>query len=213
MILPASPLVLASTSPRRQQLLALLKLPFLSQAPLFEEVSHPHLSPKEEALYFASQKALSLAPHFPDNLILGSDTLIEWEGKKLGKPSDLNDARRMLLQLRGKIHQVHTAAAFIFPQNSKSVCHLESVKIQMHNFSDAELDAYLKTKESLDKAGAYGIQGEGGKLIEKIEGDYWSVVGLPLGWVAGQLKRMGYELSSSLPQILSSTILNQRISR
>lgn len=189
--MPPPPLILASTSPRRQELLTLLGVLFDVVAPTCEEVPSPMLSPSEQAKQFALDKAQSVSNQQPTHLVIGSDTVIEIDGVLLGKPENLQDAGRMLRQLQGRTHQVHTGVAVIQQSTNYSVHFVETAHVWIKDFTNAELEHYLDTKESLGKAGAYSIQGEGAKLIEKIEGDYPTIVGLPLWRIAKLLEERG----------------------
>lgn len=181
-------LVLASTSPRRRELLALLGLSFEVCSPFFEEQLMASLSPREQATRFALEKARSVAHARPRDLVLGSDTVIELDGGLLGKPIDLRDARAMLTRLAGRPHHVHTAVALCSQVRGLESVEVATATVHMKADTDHAIDRYLATRESLGKAGAYSIQGSGGDLIERIEGDYTTVVGLPLR-VAAQLLR------------------------
>lgn len=192
-------LILVSTSPRRRELMAHLKLPFECQAPKFEERSDPALLPVEEAMEFARAKAASLVAEFPNALLIGSDTLIAFEGEKIGKPRDSEDALRILEKLSGKIHQIFTAVAVLDASSGKWSCALSQVTVAMRASNDAERRAYVATGEPLDKAGAYAIQGEGRHLIRAVEGDYFAAVGLPLHELAEALRDFGLEPSISFP--------------
>jgi len=193
--------ILASTSPRRRELLALLSIAFEIVPPAVEEVPCPGLSPREQAKQFALDKALSIARRHPDDLVLGSDTVIEIDGILVGKPQDLDDAETMLRQLRGRSHHVHTAIALIHEAACVTVVRVETALVRMTPFTDQELRRYLETKESLGKAGAYSIQGEGARFIEKIEGDYPTIVGLPLRQTADLLKQQGVVMPTPVEEI------------
>jgi len=182
-------LVLASTSPRRYQILALLKLPFFMVPPACRELLSGARPPAQEALHQARQKAASLVSRFPDAVILGSDTLINLDGRIIGKPSSADDALAILQRLRGRSHDVVTAVSIL--HRSKSVDAVETAKVTMRGFTDKELDAYLATGDPLDKAGAYAIQGAGRDLVASLDGDYLAVVGLPLRAVAQGLAKLG----------------------
>ena len=182
-------LVLASTSPRRYQILALLGLPFLMVPPASREVLSGARPPAQEALHQARQKAASLVSRFPDAVILGSDTLINLDGRLIGKPSSLDDARAILQRLRGRTHDVVTAVSIL--HQSKNVDAVETARVTIRDFTDTELDAYLATGDPLDKAGAYAIQGAGRDLVASLDGDYLAVVGLPLKAVAEGLAKLG----------------------
>jgi septum formation protein len=181
-------LVLASTSLRRYQILALLGLPFLMVPPACREVHSGDRSPAQEALHQARQKAASLVSRFPDAVILGSDTLINLDGRLIGKPSSPDDARAILQRLRGRSHDVVTAVSIL--HQSKTIDAVETVTVAMRDFTDTELDAYLATGDPLDKAGAYAIQGAGRSLVASLDGDYLAVVGLPLRAVAQGLAKL-----------------------
>jgi len=187
-------LVLASSSPRRQELLALLGLSFDVCPSEFDEHPTVGLSPIEQVRHFAREKARSVACVRPQALVLGSDTVIDLDGQLLGKPIDLADARAMLARLAGRSHQVHTAVALCDQER-----HLESVEVATAEvWMKADLgqayERYLASEESLGKAGAYAIQGLGGDLVERIAGDYTTVVGLPLKLVAHLLRSAEYPL-------------------
>lgn len=194
-------IILASTSPRRRELLSLLGIAFEIIPPTAEEIPLPGLSPREQAKQFALDKALSIARRHPDDLVLGSDTVIEINETLVGKPRDLDDAETMLRQLRGRSHHVHTAIALIHEAAYVTVVRVESALVRMTPFTDRELRRYLETEESLGKAGAYSIQGEGARFIEAIEGDYPTIVGLPLRLTADLLDQQGIVLPTSVEEI------------
>ena len=190
--------VLASTSPRRRELLSLLRIPFDVIAPAFTETILPGLSPREHARVFAEDKARAGAHRVPDRVILGSDTLIELDGAILGKPGTPADARRMLCRLRGREHAIHTAVAVVDSATGSSATAVETVHVWFKALRDADVERYLETGESMGKAGAYAIQGRGGDLIERIEGDYPAAVGLPLRIVFMMLQERGIAIPISI---------------
>jgi len=192
-------LVLASTSPRRYQILALLGLPFLMVPPACREVLSGARPPAQEALHQARQKAASLVSRFPDALILGSDTLINLDGRLIGKPSSPGDARGILQRLRGRTHDVVTAVSILY--QSKTVDAVETARVTMRDFTDRELDAYLATGDPLDKAGAYAIQAAGRDLVASLDGDYLAVVGLPLRAVAQGLAKLGCPVTADVDRL------------
>lgn len=198
-------IILASTSPRRRELLALLGISFDISPPTCEEVLSPHLTPSEQAKQFSIDKAESMAIQNPHHLVLGSDTLIEIGGTLLGKPEDIKEAEIMLLQLRGRCHQVHTGLALIQKTADLLVALVETAYVWIKPFDKVELGKYLNTEESLGKAGGYSIQGQGAKLIEKIEGDYPTIVGLPLWHTAKLLEEQGMRLGNSIEEIYKIT--------
>ena len=182
-------LVLASTSPRRYQILSLLNLPFLMVSPGVSEVALAGRSPAQETLLHAQSKAASLAARFQEAVLIGSDTLISLDGAKIGKPKDVNDARDILRRLRGRAHEVVTAVAMV--KGTRTFEAVETAQVRMRAFSDQELEAYLATGDSLDKAGAYSVQGLGRSLIAGLDGDYLAVMGLPLRAVSIGLRELG----------------------
>lgn len=192
-------LVLASTSPRRYQILSLLNLPFLMVSPGVPEVAFAGRSPAQETLSHAQGKAAALAAWFSEAVLMGSDTLIGLDGAKIGKPRDRNDARDILRRLRGRTHEVVTAVALV--QGARTFEAVETARVRMRAFSEQELEAYLATGDSLDKAGAYSVQGPGRTLIEGLDGDYLAVMGLPLRAVAGGLRHLGVDVPADLDRL------------
>ena len=182
-------LILASTSPRRIEILNLLQIPFEVVSPRYEEEILPDATGFEETLRFAQEKAHSIASLYPNHLILASDTLIEFEGEKIGKPKDPKDAFDILKKLRGSTHDVISGVYLYNTQNLNFYRHVEITQINMRYYSENEIENYIETREPLDKAGAYALQGEGRKLIKSLSGDYLSAVGLPLRWVANVLMK------------------------
>lgn len=181
-------LVLASTSPRRREILALMGLPFEVVPPEFDEIALPHRSLEEEVLDFALGKAQSVAKNSPGSIVIGSDTMILLAGGKIGKPEGIDDAKRVLRSLSGKAHRIFTSVAIIDGVGGPGLKTVEEVSVKMRDYSEQEIERYLRFDESLDKAGAYSIQGEGRALIESIEGDYLAAVGLPLKPIAEYLE-------------------------
>ena len=153
-------LILASTSPRRREIMALLGIPFEVIAPDFEERVCPDRSADDEVLQFASGKAKSIAGQYPDAIVIGADTMILLdEIIRFGKPADLDDAKRILSTLSGNAHKILTSVAIADRSGGPGLQHLEKVLVKMRPFSAREIDEYLQHDESLDKAGAYSIQG------------------------------------------------------
>jgi len=185
------PLILASTSPRRHELLALLGIPFEARGPSFEERLVPGRPAVEQVQSFAQGKAQSVARQEPGAIVLGSDTVIELDHDVLGKPADLAEARAMLRRLAGRDHRVHTAVAIVCSVRGIDLVALSTAVVRMKPFDERAHERYLATGESLGKAGAYSIQGEGGDLVDSIEGDFPTVVGLPLRLVVQLLTQAG----------------------
>lgn len=184
-------LILASTSPRRRELLALLNIPFESRSPSFDEQLRSDQSAIEQVQRFALGKAQSVAAHEPEAIVLGSDTVIELGQYVLGKPADVAEARAMLQRLAGRTHHVHTAVALVGLKQKIEEEALSTAVVRMKAYDEQVYEGYLATDESLGKAGAYSIQGRGGDLILSIQGDFPTVVGLPLRIVATLLAQAG----------------------
>jgi nucleoside triphosphate pyrophosphatase len=184
-------LILASTSPRRRELLALLNIPFKVRSPSFDEQLRSNQSAIEQVKRFAVGKAQSIAAQEPEAIVLGSDTVIELDHHVLGKPADVVEARAILQRLAGRNHQVHTAIALVSVTRKTEMMALSTAFVRMKAYDEQAHERYLATGESLGKAGAYSIQGQGGDLIASIEGDFPTVVGLPLRLVAILLAQAG----------------------
>jgi septum formation protein len=204
-------IILASASPRRYQILSLLQLPFLMVPPQADETSEARWAPKEEAARLAQRKAASVAGFFPTAVVVGSDTLINLGGQKIGKPRDRADARRILERLRGCAHEVITAVTILHQESGKSFECVQMVRITMRSFSEPELEAYVASDEPLDKAGAYSLQEQGRLLIAGLEGEYLAAVGLPLRAVANGLQQMGIAIPVKVDTIYQErNVLNWR---
>jgi septum formation protein len=187
-------LILASSSPRRNELLALLRSAFEVYPSDFQEHPSAGLSPLEQVKQFAVEKARSVAKIHPQAYVLGSDTVIELDGRLLGKPRNLAEARVMLGALAGRSHHVHTAVALINGGHSHEAVEVATARVHMKPDRGELYERYLKSGESLGKAGSYAIQGGGGDLIDRIDGDYTTVVGLPLKLVADLLQSVSYPI-------------------
>lgn len=172
------PLILASQSPRRQELLRLLDVPFTVLPSDVEEVIQPGLSFEDVVMDIATQKAAAIAKEHPDAMVLGFDTLVILDGDPLGKPKNRDEAFAMLRRLAGRTHRVLTGCALVCCDDVKTL--YDGADVTFYDMTDDEINEYLDTKEPFDKAGAYGIQGFGGRYIRKIDGDFYSVMGLPL---------------------------------
>jgi septum formation protein len=195
------PLILASTSPRRRELLALLGIPFDVKSPSFDERLVAARSAIEQVQSFAEGKAQSVARQEPEAIVLGSDTVIEVEHDVLGKPDDLAEARAMLRRLAGRDHHVRTAVALVCSTRAINVVALSTAVVRMKRFDERVHERYLATGESLGKAGAYSIQGRGGDLVDSIDGDFPTVVGLPLRLVAQLLTQAGVRVPVDLDDL------------
>jgi nucleoside triphosphate pyrophosphatase len=184
-------LILASTSPRRREILALLGLPFEVIDPEFDEIASEHRSIENEVVDFATAKARSVARKNPRSIVIGSDTMISLNGHKIGKPNEIDDARRILRALAGRTHRIYTSVVILDGTEEAGLQVVETVLVEMREYTEEEIDRYLSFNESLDKAGAYSIQGEGRNLIASIRGDYLAAVGMPLRPIADYLASRG----------------------
>ena len=174
-------LVLASRSPRRSALLNQMGLSFTVHPSAIEEVIEPDLTPAEVVQSLAYQKATAVAALFPSALTLGADTIVVLDGDILGQPSDASNASEMLHRLQGRSNFVYTGLALIHPLSNRSATAVECTKVSFGPMSEEEILAYVATGSPLDKAGSYGIQDDyGAQFISRIEGDYYTVVGLPI---------------------------------
>ncbi len=182
-------LVLASASPRRARLLDLLGLRYSVDPPSFPETDDGP-DPAERARRLAEGKARSVAPAHPGALILGGDTEVVLDGVTMGKPESPGEAHRMLLELRGRAHEVVTGLYLLDEPTGLSRSAVERTSVTMRRFSDAEAAYYAYSGDPMDKAGAYGIQGMAAVLIERIDGCYYNVVGLPLSRLATMMEDM-----------------------
>ena len=204
-------LILASTSPRRSEILALLGLPFEIIAPEFDERVSRHSPIQEEVVAFAVGKATSVARTSPGSIVIGSDTMILLNGEKIGKPEDEPDARRILTLLSGERHTIYTSVAIVDENGGLGLRAIETVEVAMRSFGAEEIERYLESGESVDKAGAYSIQGDGRNLIDNIEGDYLAAVGLSLRPIANYLKDRGVKIERDIDKLyLDRTYLNWR---
>jgi len=188
-------LILASASPRRRELLRMLGLDFEILVSNAEE-SKGELpdSPGEQVMELAARKAGEIAGLHPDALVIAADTIVVAEKQILGKPGDEEDARRMLSFLSGRWHEVYTGVALVKAAEKKRLVDYERTRVKFRPLSREEIDRYIRSGEPMDKAGAYGIQGLGAVLVERIEGCYFNVVGLPLAKLALMLKKFGLEV-------------------
>jgi septum formation protein len=194
-------LVLASASPRRQELLRNAGIPFVVQPTDIPEIAREGESAKACAERLAREKALAVFRGRPEDLILGADTIVVVDGEMLGKPCDAEDAARMLRMLSGRTHQVTTGVCLVgstalITENSQLTTGFEDVRsettlVTVHPLTDNDIRFYVSTGEPMDKAGAYGIQGMASRWISRIEGDYFNVVGLPVALVCGMLRERG----------------------
>jgi len=177
---PQPTLVLASASPRRRQLLALLGLPFVVQPADVEEANRAGESPAEMALRLSQLKARAVSGHAPSGLIVAADTLVYLDGRVLSKPADPGEAAEMLRRLRGRSHRVFSGVTLIAAQSGQERTKLAETTVWMRTYSDEEIAAYVASGDPLDKAGAYAIQHRELSPVARVVGCYANVMGLPL---------------------------------
>jgi septum formation protein len=187
------PLILASASPRRAELLKLLKVKFRVLPGEADEVAHEHLSPLEICQLNAHRKARVVAKKIPDALVLAADTLVFLDGEILGKPLNLADARRMLAKLQGRMHQVVTGVCLVHLRAHHERIFAVSTDVLFHPLDDRQIRGYLGKINPMDKAGAYAIQNSGELIISEISGSYSNVVGLPVERLREELESWNRE--------------------
>lgn len=194
MTVTTKPLVLASGSPRRRELLAQLGLSFEVCPSNVDETLEPGTSPAQAVETLALRKARAVAATCSEGLVIGSDTVVVLDGEMLGKPRDAEEAVAMLKRLAGRTHRVYTGLAVIDVATGDCRVGHSVTAVQMDALTDAEIRRYVATGEPMDKAGAYAIQGIGATLVTHIEGDYFTVVGLPLHLLRRFLGEMGVHI-------------------
>jgi len=175
------------------------RLAFSVQAVDIDESAGADEDPKAYVCRLALQKAVAAARQHPGRLVLAADTTVADGSEILGKPSDREDARRMLLQLRKRVHLVHTALTLIDEGGGKSISECCSTPVEMRDYSDAEIEAYLDTGDPMDKAGAYAIQHPGFRPVVNMAGCFACVIGLPLCHLVLGLRKLGYDDLNSVP--------------
>ncbi|KIL41018.1 septum formation protein Maf [Gordoniibacillus kamchatkensis] len=184
-------IILASSSPRRKELLSGLKIPFITHPSAEDEDVTEGTPPQKIVEILALRKAKSVASHYENGLIIGSDTIVVLENDVLGKPKDHNDAFNMLSKLQGQLHTVFTGLAIVNAKSGQSKVSYNSTEVKIKSLTNDQIRRYIATGEPDDKAGSYAIQGIGATLVEKINGDYFTVVGLPVGLLSDMLSEFG----------------------
>lgn len=185
-------IVLASQSPRRKELLGRMGLEFVTQASKIDESAFDGLEARELVATLSREKAQWIARQLDgETLVIGADTVVVRDGAALGKPKDAEDAVAMLLSLSGRDHQVCTGVTVC--RGDRVLTQVEETQVTFRDLTEAEVRQYVSTGEPMDKAGAYGIQGLGGLLVEGIRGDYSNVVGLPVCRLGQMLKVFGVD--------------------
>ncbi len=178
--------VLASESPRRRELMNITGIPFYTQAAKIDETFNANLSIEEGVMDLALRKAMKVSEARPNEVVIGADTIVVIDNEILGKPKDVEDAYRMLRLLSNKTHRVITGVAIVNQDVKKTFYEVTEVKFA--NLSEETIEWYIKSREYYDKAGGYAIQGKGMILVERIHGDYFNVVGMPMHHLVEELK-------------------------
>jgi len=184
-------IVLASASARRKNLLRTINLQFEVEPSNYDERIDVELEPHELAKRLSMEKARAVAGKHKNALVIAADTFIVLDGKILGKPNTKTEAKKMLEAINGKRHSVMTGFTIIDTQDHKTISRSVETDVYIRRLTSREIDVYVASEEPLDKAGAYAIQGLGSVIVERIEGDYSNVVGLPLGALAESLREFG----------------------
>ncbi len=195
--------ILASNSPRRKELLTMLSIPFTVQVSDVDERAleqqHHTDTPAQKAAIFAQAKALAVAKNAPaDSIVIAADTIVALDDEILHKPKDTNDAFQILSKLSGHTHTVYTGLSLVLTNTAHTQTVLTKVSatdVTFRTLTKREIHSYIATKEPMDKAGAYGIQGKGALFVENIQGDYYTVMGLPLVLLQNMLQPYGIQVS------------------
>lgn len=187
-------IILASASPRRKELLEKIGLNFTVDPSNYPEDLRLDLKPEGMAKALSLEKAWAVSQKYPDAIIISADTLGVLRGKIIGKPQTEEEARAVLLRLSGKSHRVITGFTILDTASKKVKTRTVETRVYFKKLSSREISNYVKTGEPLDKAGAYAIQGLGSAMVEKISGDYYNVMGLPLNALVESLKEFGIDV-------------------
>lgn len=188
-------IVLGSASPRRLELLRSLRFEVRVIPSSYEEPARPELSPRELAIAHAASKCREVArrDETTGSIVVAADTVVDLEGEAYNKPHDRVDAARMLRDLSGRTHSVHTAFAMALP-GGETIERCESARVTFFELGEEEIAQYVASGEPMDKAGAYGIQGYGATLVERVDGDFYTVMGFPLARFVRTLRGLGFSL-------------------
>ena len=183
-------IVLASGSPRRKRIMEQVGLEFEIRESNFDEESVSIADPIELAKFLALKKAQAVASLYDDAIVIGADSIVIFNGQAIGKPKDAADAKRILLALSGRENRAITGYALIDTKKQIVVNKHSEAVVKFRKYSDEEIDEYIATGEPLVMAGAYGLMDRGAILMESIRGDFYSIVGLPIGRVYEELRKM-----------------------
>lgn len=191
-LFPMRRIILASASPRRKELLKqLIGDNFIVYPSSYEEPPKPDLDPEELLIRHSIEKARDVAKHFDSGLIISADTSVIYNGEVLGKPGSPENAEEMLKNLSGKKFRVVTGLTVMDLDSAQEISEFESTDVWMSEMTEGQISAYIRTGEPLDKAGAFAAQGKGAVLVERVEGDFFNAVGLPLFRLGKILERLG----------------------
>ena len=182
------PVILASASPRRVELLRQVVFRFKVLPSAAAESEHEHFTPREIALLNAYRKARAIAKRFPDSLVIGADTVVALGSTYFAKPRNKRDARRMLGELEGRTHEVLTGVCLLHLRGHRQSVFAEQTAVRFQSLTEAKIRNYVERVHTLDKAGAYAIQEEGESIVESIDGSYTNVVGLPVERLREELR-------------------------
>ena len=185
------PVILASRSPRRIELLKTIIENFLVIPSKTDEVCDINLSPEENAILLGRNKATCVAKHHPNSLVIGADTMVVLKNKIIGKPTGIENARQILRQLSGQEHEVITGITLV---HSQTLSASQISRVRMKNLSSKDINSYVESGEPMDKAGAYAIQGEGSFLVESFSGSYTNIIGLPMDLLEDLLKKSNFSI-------------------
>lgn len=174
-------IVLASGSPRRSEILGFVGWEFEKHVADIDETELDGEKPADYVQRLAKEKAEAVAKNYENKIVLGADTIVVIDGKIIGKPDHLDDARRMLKMLSGREHKVLTGVALV--KDKVTTVDLQATRVKFNRMNDEEIEFLVQNGEPLDKAGAYAVQAQAALFIEEIQGDYWNVVGLPINLV------------------------------
>ena len=187
-------IILASNSPRRKQLLKMAGIRFTVLPSDVPEMVPEFVTDEKRAQFLAELKASYTSVFHPKDIIIGADTTVICEGRLMGKPATREEAKEMLRFLSGKVHTVYTGVCLIWSDEEDAECFSSETKVEFYPLTEKQIEEYVASGEPMDKAGAYGIQGLGSTLVKRIEGDYYTVVGLPIAEVVRRLKKHEGEL-------------------
>lgn len=187
-------MILASNSPRRKEILENFGFNLKIITKNIEEISDKK-EITDKIMDIANKKVLAVAKDYPNEYVVGSDTVVVVDNEILGKPKDEKDIYNMLRKLSNKEHEVITSFSLVNISKNLSISDFEISKVYFKNISDEEIKWYIGTKEPFDKAGAYGIQGKGSYFVEKIQGDFFSIMGFPIGKFVRTLNKIGISLN------------------